>query len=92
MWQHIVCVFRSQVKPQYCLALANAMDIFTACALTMVCKNNRVQEIMLTMYKDEVKAFARKNSLFSVALSLRRLWADVVCDEEEGDVVVRQAS
>ena len=40
------------------------MDLFSACALTMVCKNNRVQEIMLTMYKDELKAFARKNSLF----------------------------
>ena len=47
---------------------------------------------MLTMYKDEVKAFARKNSLFSVTLSLRLLCTGVVCDEEEGDVVVRQAS
>ena len=44
------------------------MDLFSACALTMVCKNNRVQEIMLTMYKDEVKAFARKNSLFFRAI------------------------
>ena len=40
------------------------MDLATACALTMCCRNNRVQEIMLTMYKDEVKAFARNNSLF----------------------------
>ena len=39
------------------------MDLFTACALKLVCKNNRVQEIMLTMYKDEVKAFARNSSL-----------------------------
>ena len=40
------------------------MDLSTACALKMVCKSNRVQEIMLTMYKDEVRAFARKNLLF----------------------------
>ena len=40
------------------------MDLAAACALTMCCRNNRVQEIMLTMYKDEVKTFARNNSLF----------------------------
>ena len=40
------------------------MDLATACALTMCCRNNRVQEIMLTMYKDEAKTFARNNSLF----------------------------
>ena len=40
------------------------MDLATACALTMTCKNNRIQEIMLTMFKDEVRAFARKSLLF----------------------------
>ena len=40
------------------------MDLASACALKTTCKNNRVQEIMLTMYKDEVKTFARNNSLF----------------------------
>ena len=49
------------------------MGLFSACALTMDCKNNRDQEIMLTMYKDEAKAFARKHSIFSVTLSLRLL-------------------
>ena len=36
------------------------MDLSAACTLKMACQNNRIQEIMLTMYKDDVKEFARK--------------------------------
>ena len=33
------------------------MDLSTARALQIVCKNNRVQEVMLTLFKEEVKTF-----------------------------------
>ena len=35
------------------------MDLQTAHALLMVAKKNRVVDVMLTLYKDEVKAFGR---------------------------------
>ena len=35
------------------------MDLQTAQALLMVAKKNRVVDVMLTLYKDEVKAFGR---------------------------------
>ena len=40
------------------------MDLSTARALKIVCKNNRVQEVMLTLFKEEVKTFGRNSSIF----------------------------
>ena len=37
--------------------VVSAMDFSTTCMLKMVCKSNRVQEVMLTLFKEEVKTF-----------------------------------
>ena len=40
------------------------MDLSTARALKIVCKNNRVQEVMLTLFKEEATTFGRDSSIF----------------------------
>ena len=41
------------------------MDLSSARALMLACKSNAAQHIMLTCYKEEAKAFAQTNELFS---------------------------
>ena len=61
MWLPLPAQALILTSPQ---VVVSAMDLSTACALQPVCKSNRVQEVMLTMYNDEAKAFGRNSSLF----------------------------
>ena len=44
------------------------MLLSTARTLTIVCKNNRAQEVMLTLFEEEVKTFGRSSSIFDRAV------------------------
>ena len=47
------------------LKVIAAMDLSSAQALLLVCKSNAVQQVMLTGYKEEAKAFAHNSRRFS---------------------------
>ena len=60
-----------------------AMDLRSAHALLMVAKNNRVVDVMLTLYKDEAKAFGR-DSCFRVNVPEREVFPANRCRMPRG--------